>query len=149
MRTVRDIIGKKANVFNTISGEETVYNALQLMNTLNLSYLVVMNDGVYKGVISERDYSRKVILMGRHSPETKVKEIMSVDIPVVSMDDSFERCLHLVDDHKTRYLLVFQDEQFVTVITINDLLRMVIAAGPEVFDTDALSRLLDHNERIF
>jgi predicted transcriptional regulator len=149
MRTVRDILDSKTKSFNIISQEETVYNALQMLNSVNLSYLVVMDNDVYKGIISERDYSRKVILKGRHSSDTKVKEIMSVDMPIVNLDDTVEKCFHLVDDHKTRYLLAFDDEQFAGVITINDLLRQVLAARSDVFDSGAVSRLLDNDERIF
>jgi CBS domain-containing protein len=149
MRTVRDILNSKTKSFNVISQEETVYNALQMLNSVNLSYLVVMDNDVYKGIISERDYSRKVILKGRHSSDTKVKDIMSVDIPIVNLEDTVEKCFHLIDDHKTRYLLAFDDEQFAGVITINDLLRQVLAARSDVFDSDAVSRLLDNDERIF
>lgn len=149
MRTVRDILNSKTKSFNIISQEETVYNALQMLNSVNLSYLVVMDNGNYKGIISERDYSRKVILKGRHSSDTKVKDIMSVDIPLVSLDDTVEKCFHLIDDHKTRYLLAFDGEQFAGVITINDLLRQVLTARSDVFDSGAVSKLLDNDERIF
>jgi len=149
MRTVRDILNSKTKSLNIISEEETVYKALQMLNSVNLSYLVVMDNDEFKGIISERDYSRKVILKGRHSSDTKVKEIMSVDIPIVSLSDTVEKCFHLVDDHKTRYLLAFDDEQFAGVITINDLLRQVLAARSDVFDSGAVSRLLDNDEKIF
>jgi predicted transcriptional regulator len=149
MRTVRDILDSKTKSFNTISPEETVFNALQMLNAVNLSYLVVMDGEEYKGIISERDYSRKVILQGKHSNDTKVKEIMSVDVPMVDVKDSVEKCLHLVDDHKTRYLLAFEDEHFEGVITINDLLRTIMKARTDVFDNAIVSRLLDNDEKIF
>jgi predicted transcriptional regulator len=149
MRTVRDILNNKTKSFNTISPEETVFNALQMLNAVNLSYLVVMDGDVYKGIISERDYSRKVILQGKHSHDTKVKEIMSVDVPMVDVNDSVEKCLHLIDDHKTRYLLAFEDDQFAGVITINDLLRQIMKARSDVFDNATVTRLLDNDERVF
>jgi len=149
MRTVRDILNSKTKSLNIISQEETVYKALQMLNSVNLSYLVVMDNEDYKGIISERDYSRKVILKGRHSSDTKVKDIMSVDVPMVSVNDTVERCFHLIDDHKTRYLLAFDDKQFAGVITINDLLRQVLAARSDVFDSGDVSRLLDNDEKIF
>ena len=149
MRTVRDILNSKTKPANIISQEETVYNALQMLNTVNLSYLVVMDNKRYEGIISERDYSRKVILKGKHSSDTKVKEIMSVDVPIVSLDDTVEKCFHLIDDHKTRYLLAFDDKEFAGVITINDLLRQVLSARSDVFDSAAVSRLLDNDEKIF
>lgn len=149
MRTVKDILDSKAKPFNIISPDETVFNALQLMNALNLSYLVVMEHDEYKGIMSERDYSRKVILKGRHSHDTKVSEIMSVDLPMVQLNESVEKCLHLADDHKTRYLLAFDNNHFAGVITLNDLLRLVMKARADAFDNEVVSRLLDHNERIF
>ncbi|TMI63507.1 MAG: CBS domain-containing protein [Bacteroidetes bacterium] len=149
MRTVRDILNSKTKSLNIISQEETVYKALQMLNSVNLSYLVVMDNEEYKGIISERDYSRKVILKGRHSSDTKVKDIMSVDVPMVSVNDTVEKCFHLIDDHKTRYLLAFDDKQFAGVITINDLLRQVLAARSDVFDSGDVSRLLDNDEKIF
>lgn len=149
MRTVKDILNSKKKSFNVISPEETVFDALQMLNAVNLSYLIVMENDAYKGIFCERDYSRNVILKGRTSTATKVKDVMTVDLPVVTMEDTAEKCMHLIDDYKTRYLLVFNDEKFEGVITINDLLRQVLSAREDVFENSIAFKLLDHDERIF
>jgi CBS domain-containing protein len=149
MRTVKDMLSSKKKSFNVISPEETVFDALQMLNAVNLSYLIVMENDAYKGIFCERDYSRNVILKGRTSTATKVKDVMTVDLPVVTLEDTAEKCMHLIDDYKTRYLLVFDDEKFEGVITINDLLRQVLSAREDVFENSIAFKLLDQDERIF
>jgi predicted transcriptional regulator len=100
---------------------------LQLMNSVNLSYLIVMHANQFYGIFSERDYSRNVILKGLHSNQTPVKTVMSVALPMVGLHDTVDRCMELINTHKTRYLLVFDHGNFLGVITINDLLREVMS----------------------
>ena len=146
MRTVKDIMESKGQVFNTVSPSVLVIDALQSLNAVNLSYLVVLEGGQYKGIFSERDYTRNVILKGRSSKETKVQEVMTIDFPRVELNDSVEHCMNLMNQHKTRYLLAFDDEQFVGVVTIHDLLRQVIANKEEVFDRNLTNTLIDNHE---
>lgn len=145
MRTVQDILNSKNKVFNHIEPGALVIDALNLLNSVNLSYLVVMDNNEYKGIFSERDYTRNVILKGRASNSTMVKEVMTTDLPIVSMDDTVEHCMNLMNSHKVRYLLAYHERQFYGVITIHDLLRQVIAGREEVFDTLA-KKLLDDDE---
>lgn len=145
MRTVKNILESKQRPFNTIEPGALVIDALNMLNSVNLSYLIVMEGGVYKGIFSERDYSRNVVLKGRSSNSTTVGEVMSTDLPVVSFTDGMEHCMSLIDMHKTRYLLAFDDdERFAGVITIHDLLRQIIA-NPQ-FDPSLANRLLDQDE---
>ena len=147
MRTVQHILDTKAKPFNQVSPETLVIDALSLLNSLNLSYLIVMDGEVYKGIFSERDYSRKVILQGRHSDSTTVEEVMSTDIPVVELSDNVERCMHLMEQSKSRYLLAFdEDETLVGVITIHDILRQVLRDKSQVFDMDLAEKLVDDDE---
>src|SRR5260221_5079478 len=88
MRTVRDILSNKQRSFNIIQSNALVINALNLLNSVNLSYLVVMDEDQYKGIFSERDYTRNVILKGRSSDSTRVKEVMTIDLPMVELSDS-------------------------------------------------------------
>src|ERR1051326_2939094 len=97
MRTVQNILDSKAKPFNQVNPQTFVIDALRQLQALNLSYLIVMDEDVYKGIFSERDYSRKMILQGRHSESTKVEEVMSTDIPVVNLYDSVERCMYLME----------------------------------------------------
>lgn len=147
MRTVENILQSKAKPFNQVTPDTLVYDALNLLNSLNLSYLIVMDNDVYQGIFSERDYSRKVILKGRHSNTTTVKEVMSTDIPVVGLDDSAERCMNLMEQSKSRYLLAFDENQRLAgVITIHDILRLVIKEKTEIFDRELAGRLVDEDE---
>lgn len=147
MRTVQNILASKAKPFNQVAPGTLVYDALNLLNTLNISYLIVMDGDEYKGIFSERDYSRKVILKGRHSNSTKVEEVMSTDVPVVSLTESLEHCMHLMEHSKSRYLLVFDDEKrLVGVITIHDIMRQIIKEKAGEFDRDLAEKLVDEDE---
>ena len=147
MRTVQNILETKAKPFNQVAPKTLVIDALNLLNTLNLSYLIVIDNETYRGIFSERDYSRKVILQGRHSNTTTVEEVMSTDVPVVELHDTVERCMNLMDQSKSRYLLVFNNnEQLLGVVTIHDILRQVIKDKSQVFDLDLAQKLVNDDE---
>ncbi len=146
MRIVKDILDSKPHPFNLVEAGTLVIDALTLLNSVNLSYLIVMDKGEYKGLFCERDYSRNVILKGRSSDKTKVEEVMTTDLPVVSLTDSVEYCMNYMNTQKTRYLLAYDNSKFQGVITIHDLLRQVIANKEEVFDSSIASSLLDNEE---
>lgn len=148
MRTVTDILESKPQPFNTIAPDRLVIDALHMLNSVNLSYLIVMDGDAYKGIFSERDYSRNVILKGRSSSSTTVQEVMTTDVPFVRLSDSVEQCINLINSHKTRYLLACNEaDKVVGVITIHDLLRQVINYKGE-FDNDALAhQLIDQDEK--
>ena len=146
MRTVQDILDTKQRTFNVIAPDALVIDAINQLNSVNLSYLIVMDGKEYKGIFSERDYTRNVILKGRASNTTLVKDAMTIDLPMVELSDSVEHCMNLMNSHKTRYLLAYDDGRFENVITIHDLLRQVIANKEEVFDNTAAKTLLDNDE---
>src|SRR5215211_8097587 len=107
MRTVDDILGSKPDPENIIAPDSLVIDALNMLNSVNLSYLIVMEGREYKGVFSERDYSRNVILKGRSSNSTTVQEVMTTDLPVVHSNDTVEHCMHVMNLNKARYLVAF------------------------------------------
>jgi predicted transcriptional regulator len=147
MLSVKHVLETKAKPFNTVSPDTLVIDALNLLNSVNLSYLVVMDGEEYKGLFSERDYSRNVILKGRASNSTKVKEVMTTDLPVVGFSDTIEHCMHLMNSHKTRYLLAYDgNERFAGIITIHDLLRQVITNREAVFNSSVAHELLNNDE---
>jgi CBS domain-containing protein len=149
MRTVKNILDNKQKAFNNVTPDTLVIEALNLLNSVNLSYLIVMDGEEYKGIFSERDYSRNVILKGRNSSSTTVKEVMTSDLPVVTLTDTVEHCMNTMNSNRTRYLLAYNaDEKFVGVITIHDLLREVISNKEGVFDKDA-QQLLNNDENGF
>jgi CBS domain-containing protein len=147
MRTVKNILESKPEVYNVIRPDTMVFDALNMLNSVNLSYLVVKEGDQYKGIFSERDYSRNVILKGRASNSTTVQEVMTVDLPIVTLTHTVEHCMNSMNLNKTRYLLAYdQNEQFAGVITIHDLLRQVIANKEDVFDSNVARQLLDQDE---
>jgi CBS domain-containing protein len=149
MRTVADILNKKSPVFNQIKPDAKVLEGLQLMNSVNLSYLVVMKEDHFQGIFSERDYSRNVILKGLHSDTTIIKDVMSTALPFVSLTDTVESCMQLLNSHKTRYLVVFDDEVFRGVITINDVLREALASKELVFDEKIIRETTEMQDKVF
>jgi predicted transcriptional regulator len=147
MRTVKNVLASKAKPFNNVTPQTVVFNALSLLNSINLSYLVVMEGDMFRGIFSERDYSRKVILQGRHSDSTTVAEVMSTDVPTVNLADTVEQCMHLMNQHKSRYLVAFDaDGNFAGVVTIHDILRQVISSKEDVFDRTLAEKLVDEEE---
>lgn len=147
MRTVKNILESKQKSNNTTTSDTLVIDALNILNSVNLSYLVVMDNGEYKGIFSERDYSRNVVLKGRSSNTTTVGEVMTVDLPTVNFTDSVEYCMNTMIINKTRYLLAYDTNgKFAGVITIHDLLREILANREEVFDTTTAQELLDEDE---
>lgn len=128
MRTVQQILEAKCRHFNTIDADTLVLDALNLISTLNSSYLIVIDNDAYKGIFSERDYSRNLILKHRSSATTRVSEVMTTDLPIVGINDTAEQCIHLANLYNTPYLLVYNEEgRFVSVLTIQDLLGQLLA----------------------
>ncbi len=146
MRTVQNIINSKPQPSNVIKSQSLVLDALSLLDSVNLSYLIVMDGNEFKGIFSERDYTRNVILKGRSSNTTKIGEVMSVDLPKVNLTDTVEDCMNMINLHKTRYLLAYDDDQFIGVITIHDLLRQVISSREDVFNQKLTNSMIDYDE---
>lgn len=147
MKIVRDIIASKPKPVNFVDPDVLVLDALNILKSVNLSYLIVMKDGKFDGIFSERDYCRNVVLKGRSSASTYVKEIMSVDLPFVECSDTVEYCMNMMNTHNSRYLLAYERQQLQGIITIHDLLRQVIFNREEVFDHSLAEELLDQDER--
>ena len=146
MRTVHELLRSKPIVFNTIDADALVIDALQMLNSVNLSYLVVKKGDEFKGIFCERDYSRNVILKGRSSANTKVSDVMTADLPIIEVTSTVEQAMNLMIAHKGRYILAYNDQQFVGVITIHDLLRQVLSNKEAVFDNSVAEKLLSHEE---
>ncbi len=147
MRTVKEILDGKGKTENIIDPGAKVIDALHMLNEVNLSYLIVMEHDAFCGVFSERDYTRNVVLKGRSSPTSTVKEVMSTDLPRVSVMDTAEDCMHIMSSHRTRYVLAYEGQKFCGVITIHDLLRQVISSKEGVFNHTLAEQLLDTDEQ--
>ncbi len=145
MRTAKDIIKSKPLAYNFIQPGALVIDALTLLNSVNLSYLIVKEGEEYKGLFSERDYTRNVILKGRASKTATVQEVMTTDLPIVEITDTVEHCMNMMNLYRVRYLLVYDDQYFAGVITIHDLLRQVITGKEKVADNSPAGKLMEHD----
>lgn len=146
MRTVQNLLDSKQKADNTIDPSTMVIDALKKLISVNLSYLIVRENGEYKGIFCERDYTRKLVLEGRSSRETMVKDVMTVNLPTVTLASTVEECMYLVNKQGSRYLAVFDGAVFIGIITINDLIREVLANKANVFNNELTSSLLDTDE---
>lgn len=147
MKIAQEVLWQKGNVNNFIESGALVIDALNRLNEVDLSYLIVKDGDEVLGVFSERDYARKVALQGRSSASTKVGEIMTVNLPRVQVSDSLEACMNLLADRGRRYVLVMSGTRFEGVITIHDLLREVLLHGERALDTHVTRILIDINEK--
>lgn len=126
MRKVSDILRRKGNRVITVSPGTTVIEALQIMSDQNIGSVVVMEKDIFMGIMTERDYSRKVILLNRHSSNTPVGEIMTKDFPPVKQTDSIEACMQLMSEQHIRYLPVIENGNLAGIISINDVVTETI-----------------------
>ena len=126
MTNIRQILETKGHEVWSVSAEATVYDALKVMSEKNVGALVVLDGGRLEGVISERDYARKVILKGKFSKEMPVREIMSTDVVTVLPNQSIEECMALMTDKHFRHLPVMDGDKVVGVISIGDLVKATI-----------------------
>ncbi len=126
MVRVKQLLGRKGHDVWTVDAEEPVLEAIQLMADRHVGALPVTRGGELVGVISERDYARKVILLGRSSAETPVWQIMSSPVVTVTPDQDVRECMQLMTQQRIRHLPVMQDGRMVGVISIGDLVRTVI-----------------------
>jgi CBS domain-containing protein len=127
VKAVRDILKVKGHEVWRIEPDATVFEALQRMAEKEIGALMVMNGPELVGIISERDYARKVILQGRASPTTLVKEIMTTHVVCTRLEQPVEECMALMTEKRIRHLpVVEEDERLVGVISIGDLVKSII-----------------------
>ncbi len=124
---VKEILSQKGREIYSVEPDETVYNAIATMAEYNIGALLVMKNKKLEGIISERDYRNKVILKGRTSKTTAVKEIMTEEVIRVGPADSVNLCMQLMTENKIRHLPVVDNEEVVGVISIGDVVKTVIA----------------------
>lgn len=127
MATVRQILGQKDRAVHSIAPDEPVLAAIQLMADKGIGAVLVMRGAELAGILSERDYARKVILMGRSSAETPVWEIMSAPVTTVAPNDTINTCMMLMTERKIRHLPVVEGGKVIGVLSIGDLVKQVIA----------------------
>ncbi|HST28670.1 MAG TPA: CBS domain-containing protein [Rudaea sp.] len=126
MRLVKHLLEDKGGPIHTIEPDKPVLDAIRLMADKYVGALLVMKGSQLLGIVSERDYARKVILKGRSSAETPVREIMSVSVLTVAPGDSVNHCMKLMTDRRVRHLPVVDDGRVLGVVSIGDLVKAVI-----------------------
>lgn len=131
MRKVSDILRRKGSQVTTVAPSITVIDALHIMAEQNIGSVVVAENNKFLGIMTERDYSRKVILKGRNSNDTKVGDIMTTDFPPVAASDTVEHCMELMSAQNIRYLPVMNGDNLAGIISINDVVKETILTQQE------------------
>jgi CBS domain-containing protein len=127
MKTIKQILQSKTRGILSISPDATVYDALKLMAEKEVGALLVMEADKLVGIISERDYARKVILLGKSSKEIHVSDIMTSKIIYVNTAQTVDECMALMTDKRVRHLPVYEDARLVGVVSIGDLVKEAIS----------------------
>jgi CBS domain-containing protein len=122
MSSVANILQKKHGSIISVEPSTSVLDAIHIMADKNIGSVIVATNGTYLGIVTERDYARKVILLDKHSSETMVTEIMSTDLPRVSPRDTHETCMKLMVERNVRYLPVFENGTLVGIVSILDVI---------------------------
>ena len=127
MQTVNQLLQTKGNAVWTVTPFTTMFDALTLMAEKNIGALVVVDDSNVVGIVSERDYARKVVLHGKTSRDTLVHDIMTHKVYFVRPDQSIEQCMAQMTQHRIRHLPVIDEERLVGVISIGDVVKAIIS----------------------
>jgi CBS domain-containing protein len=132
--SVGAILAHKGSAVWSIAPNATVFDAIQLMADKNVGALPVLENGSLVGIISERDYTRKVILKGKSSRETPVRDIMTPNPITAHRGDSVSECMHVMTDKRIRHLPVVEEDKMVGMVSIGDLVRRIISAQTATID---------------
>ncbi|HEX9882007.1 MAG TPA: CBS domain-containing protein [Hyphomicrobium sp.] len=144
MTTVKHVLDRKGRNVYSISPDASVFDALKMMADNNIASLVVVEDGKLVGIITERLYAREVILKGRTSPGTFVREIMSRRVIYARPDQSVQECMAVMVARGVRHLPVLEDDRLVGIVSIGDMVKSVI--GDQTFTIEQLEHYI-HGDR--
>ena len=126
-KTVQQLLVEKGTHVSTVAPDASVYEALERMAADDIGALVVGTGGRLAGMLSERDYARKVILVGRASRDTLVRDVMTEEVITVGPADTVSRCMQIMTDHRVRHLPVMDGGELVGLVSIGDLVKTIIA----------------------
>ena len=127
MNTVAQLLDSKGHIVHSIDADDSVLNAIKQMAKLGIGALVVMENDVMVGIISERDYARKVILDGKSSRDTRVKDIMTGNTVCARPNQTVEECMAVITEKRVRHLPVLENNKVIGMISIGDLVKSIIA----------------------
>jgi len=126
MKTVKQILDKKGYQIHSVTPASTVYEALQKMAQERIGALIVLDGEELAGIVSERDYARKIVLLGQRSANTPVKDIMPKNVICVSSDHGVEASMSIMSEKRVRHLVVRDDGRITGVISIGDVVKAII-----------------------
>lgn len=126
--TIQELLAAKGSHVWCISPDATVYDAIEMMSARNVGALLVTQGEILVGIITERDYTRKVALKGKVSKQTAVREILSGNVVSVTPASTVQECMHLMTDHRVRHLPVLEGDRIAGIISIGDLVNWIISA---------------------
>jgi CBS domain-containing protein len=132
--TITSILNNKNGGIWSIAPDASVYDAIAMMADKRVGALLVMSGGELVGIISERDYARKVVLAGKHSKDTPVEDIMTRDVKAVTPEHTVEDCMMIITENRIRHLPVLRGRQVIGVISIGDLVRSIISEQADTID---------------
>ncbi len=131
MNTVASLLARKARTSIVISPDANVMEALQLMAEKNIGSVIVMENEKFLGIVTERDYSRKVVLQGKNSAATRVSEIMSTNLPFAKPGDTIDYCMEMMTAQNIRYMPVFENNKLIGIVSMSDVVKETILAQKE------------------
>jgi CBS domain-containing protein len=143
MRTIREILKEKGEKIWSVTPENTVYVTLSLMAEKSIGAVLVLDGNDLKGIMSERDYARKIILRGKSSKEVHVSEIMSTRVVYVDIDTDIEDCMALMINKRIRHLPVYENNILIGIISIGDVVKAIID-GKEVVISELENYITQH-----
>jgi CBS domain-containing protein len=129
--TVNQILSTKGKNVYSIVSTITVFEALRVMGEKNIGAVLVIEDGVLKGILSERDYARKIVLKDKSSKKTPVSEIMERDVVTVKPSDNLDYCMELMSQKRIRHLPVIENEEIIGLVSIGDVVKAIIEIQKE------------------
>ena len=134
MNKVSDILNRKGKKAISVLPDTSVKDALMVMAQNNIGSVVIMENDSFLGIMTERDYSRKIILKGKNSTDTRVKDIMAIDFPELKVTDTVAYCMELMTEKNIRYLPVFVQDKLEGIISISDVISETIITQQQTIE---------------
>lgn len=126
MKKIRHILENKGHQVYSVTPETSVYDALLVMMEKNISSLLIMESEVLKGIFTERDYARKLVLMGKSSKDTPIGDIMTSNLYTISLNESIDQCMEMMSNFKIRHLPVIDNNRVTGMVSIGDVVKFII-----------------------